>query len=174
MPSHKGTILDATALIDFCWLNEWEWLQTQYSPLYIAQEVLDSDRLELDTRQAAAQYLTPITLETEEMFANFIEFRLRAPLLSIGDRSTLAIARTQLLLCASDDGLVIEICQEYSIAYTRTLRLLTEMVQAGHKTVAEVIVMADILINDRGKHIAPKVLTDWKTNLTGLTQTGHM
>lgn len=166
MPSHRGTILDATALIDFRWLDEWEWLQKHYSPLYIAQELLDSDRLELDTRQTANQYLTPLSLETEEMFASFIEFRLREPLLSIGDRSTLAIAQTQFLLCASDDGLLIEICQEYGIAYTRTLRLLTEMVQTGHKTAAEVIVMANLLIKERGKHIAPKVLTDWKTKLS--------
>lgn len=47
MPSHRGTILDATALIDFRWLDEWEWLQKHYSPLFIAQELLDSDRLEL-------------------------------------------------------------------------------------------------------------------------------
>ncbi|MEB3341345.1 hypothetical protein [Okeania sp.] len=26
----KGTILDATAIIDFRWLNEWEWLQKYY------------------------------------------------------------------------------------------------------------------------------------------------
>ncbi|MBD2186427.1 hypothetical protein [Aerosakkonema funiforme] len=48
--STVGLILDATALIDFCWLEEWEWLQQQYSPLYIAQEVLDSDRLEVSSR----------------------------------------------------------------------------------------------------------------------------
>lgn len=47
--SLKGTILDATALIDFHWLDEWAWLEENYSPLYIAQEVLDSDRLELPT-----------------------------------------------------------------------------------------------------------------------------
>lgn len=165
MTFHRGTILDATALIDFHWLNEWEWLKQYYQPLYIAQELLDSDRLELDTSQTANQYLTSISLETEEMFASFIEFRQQEPLLSIGDRSTLAIARTQGLICASDDRLVIEICQEYSIAYIRTLRLLTEMVQTQHKTVAEVITMADMLIKERGKHIAPKVLRDWKTRL---------
>jgi hypothetical protein len=166
MLSHRGTILDATALIDFRWLNEWEWLEKHYSPLYISQELLDSDNLEIDTRQTAYQYLTPLSLETEEMFAIFIEFRLREPLLSIGDRSTLAIARTQFLLCASDDGLVIKICQEYGIAYTRTLRLLTEMVQTKHKTAAEVIIMANELIGKRGKHIAPKVLTSWKADLS--------
>ncbi len=91
MLSHRGTILDATALIDFRWLNEWEWLEKHYSHLYISQELLDSDNWEIDTRQTAYQYLTPLSLETEEMFASFIEFCLREPLLSIGDRSTLAI-----------------------------------------------------------------------------------
>jgi len=62
---------------------------------------LDSDQLELNTRQTANQYLKPLSLETEEMFASFIEFRQKQPLLSVGDRSTLAIARTQFLLCAS-------------------------------------------------------------------------
>ncbi len=168
MPSHRGTILDATALIDFCWLNEWEWLQKHYSPLYIAQELLDSDQLELDTRQTASQYLTPLNLETEEMFASFIEFRMRAPLLSIGDRSTLAIAYTHFLLCASDDGLLIEICQEYSIAYTRTLRLLKEMVQTGHKTAEQVIIMANVLIGERGKYVSPRVLTNWQSEVRKL------
>lgn len=70
------------------------------------------------------------------------------------------------MLCVSDEGLLIEICQDYGIAYTRKLRLLAEMVQTGHKTAAEVIVMANVLIKDRGKHIAPKVLTDWKTKLS--------
>jgi len=55
MQSLNGTILDATALIDFRWLNEWRWLQQNYSPLYIAQELLDSDQLEPPTRQAANQ-----------------------------------------------------------------------------------------------------------------------
>jgi hypothetical protein len=88
----NGTILDATALIDFRCLNEWGWLQQHYSPLYVAQELLDSDQLEPPTRQAANQYLTPLTLSTEEMFASFLEFSVRAPLLSVADRSTIANA----------------------------------------------------------------------------------
>jgi hypothetical protein len=165
MPSFNGTILDATALIDFRWLNEWKWLQQRYSPLYIAQEVLDSDNLEAATRQAASEYLSPLSLETEEMFASFMEFRRRSLLLSEADRSTLAIARHQLLLCVSDDGLVVEICEEYGISYTRTLRLLSEMVETGHKTGAEVMAMADMLINDRGKRIRPAILDSWRINL---------
>lgn len=165
MQSFNGTILDATALIDFCWLNEWEWLQQHYSPLYIAQEVLDSDQLELATREAAKTYLTALNLSTEEMFASFLEFGVREPLLSVADRSTIAIARHQLLICASDDGLVVETCKAYSIAYTRTLRLFGEMVETKHKTVIEVKAMADMLIQERGKHISPQVLTDWTASL---------
>ncbi len=165
MQSLNGTILDATALIDFCWVNEWEWLQHYYSPLYIAQEVLDSDQLELPTREAAKTYLTALSLSTEEMFFSFLEFGAREPLLSDADRSTIAIARHQLLVCASDDGLVVKTCQAYGIAYVRTLRLFTEMVQTKHKTVIEVKAMADTLIKERGKHISSKVLTDWTTSL---------
>lgn len=165
MPSYEGLILDATALIDFCWLGEWEWLKQQYSHLYIAQEVLDSDRLEETTRKAAAQYLEAITLDTEELFLSFIEFRTRTPLLSEADRSTLALARHRFLLCVSDDRLIVKICNEYGISYIRMLKLLSQMVQSEHKTVEEVIVMADILIKDRGKWIAQAVLENWKRSL---------
>jgi hypothetical protein len=165
MPLLNGTILDATALIDFCWLNEWEWLQRNYSPLYIAQEVLDSDRLTERTRQSGQDYLTPLTLNTEEMFASFLEFGSQFPLLSIPDRSTIAIARHQLLICASDDGLVVDTCIAYGIAHTRTLRLLSEMVTSQHKTAAEVIEMADSLIEKRGKYIRSEILRQWKRNL---------
>lgn len=161
----NGTILDATALIDFCWLREWAWLKKHYSPLYIAQEVLDSDRLQPATIRQARENLSPLTLNTEVMFGSFIEFGLEVPLLSEADRSTLAIARHQLLVCASDDSLVVETCQVYGIAYIRTLRLLSEMVATQHKTAKEVVAMAYALIEERGKHIAPKVLNDWKAGL---------
>ncbi|MEA5554043.1 hypothetical protein VB713_24195 [Anabaena cylindrica UHCC 0172] len=39
------------------------------------------------------------------------------------------------------------------------------MVYTEYKTVVEVIAMADKLIQERGKHISAKVLTDWKTSL---------
>ncbi len=164
----NGTILDATALIDFRFLDEWQWLEEHYSPLYIAQEVLESDNLELATRKTALTYLTPLTLDTEEMFVSFLEFGSKIPLLSIADRSTIAIARHRLLVCASDDGLVVETCEKYGIAYIRTLRLLSEMVRTQHKTVVEVVNMADILINERGKHIKAKILADWKKSLLDL------
>lgn len=165
MPLLNGMILDATALIDFCWLNEWEWLKQHYSPLYIAQEVLDSDNLEVVTRQVADKHLIPLPLDTEAMFASFLEFGTKVPLLSEADRSTIAIARHRLLVCASDDGLVVETCETYGIVYTRTLRLLSEMVTTQHKTVAEVIDMANILIKDRGKHIKPSLLAIWQKSL---------
>lgn len=166
MPSSEGLILDATALIDFCWLGEWEWLQQQYSNLFIAQEVLDSDRLEESTRSAAGQYLKPLALNTEEMFSSFMEFRVRSSLLSEADRSTLALARHRFLLCVSDDSRMITVCEEYGISYIRMLRLLSQMVESGHRTVEEVIDMADTLIKDRGKWIAAAILENWKRSLT--------
>ena len=39
------------------------------------------------------------------------------------------------------------------------------MVETGHKTAVEVVTMADILINQRGKHISAKVLREWKASL---------
>lgn len=137
-PSLEGMILDATALIDFVYLGEWNWLENYYDPLCIAQEVLDSDNLEPKTREVAAKYLTPIVIDTEAMFQSLIDFSREAPLLSIADRSTLAIAQHRFFLCASDDGLVVETCRKHSISYIRTLRLLTEMVKTNYKTVSEV------------------------------------
>lgn len=168
MPSLEGTILDATALIDFLWLNEWEWLQTHYSPLYIAQEVLDSDNLESATRKAAKKYLIALSLDTEEMFASFLEFGRQVPLLSIADRSTIAIARHRLLVCASDDALVVSTCSAYGVTYRRTLRLLSEMVAMRYKTAKQVMTMADTLIQERGKYIAPKILAEWRKSLPSL------
>ncbi len=72
------------------------------------------------------------------MYVSFLEFRAKASLLSEADRSTLALARHRLLLCASDDKLMTQICQEYKIPYTRTLKLLTEMVKTQHKIIPEV------------------------------------
>jgi len=165
MLSLNGTILDATAIIDFRWLNEWEWLKQHYSPLYVAQEVLESDNLELPTRQAASLHLAPLTLDREEMFVSFLEFGVKAPLLSEADRSTLALARHRLLVCASDDGLVVKTCEQWGIAYTRLLRLLAEMVQTGHKTAPEVKAMVRMLISDRAKRISPAVLEGWERSL---------
>jgi len=169
-PSRKrsGMILDATALIDFVYLGEWKWLEKHYDPLCIAQEVLDSDNLEPKTREVAAKYLTPIVLDTEAMFQSLIDFSMEAPLLSIADRSTLAIAQHRFLLCASDDGLVVETCRKHSIPYVRTLRLLTEMVKTNYKTVSEVKEMAKMLIETRGKHISKQVIENWYLDLDAI------
>ena len=104
------------------------------------------------------------------MYLSFLEFRAKEPLLSIADRSTLALAHHNLLLCASDDGLVIKVCQEYQITYTRTLRLLTEMVKTQHKTIPEVKEMANMLVdkNKRGKNISKKVFNNWYKHLREL------
>jgi hypothetical protein len=95
-----------------------------------------------------------------------MEFRVRSSLLSEADRSTLALARHRFLLCVSDDGRMITVCEDYGISYIRMLRLLSQMVQTEHRTVEEVIVMADTLIKDRGKWIAEAILSDWKRSLT--------
>jgi len=163
--SFDGIILDATALIDFEFLGDWDWLRTQYAPLYIAQEVLDLDNLTPSTRAAAAKYLTPISLDTEEMLRSLMLFGLEAPLLSLADRATLALAKHRFLLCASDDGLVVATCERYAIPYTRTLRLLSEMVKTHYKTVAQVKRAVQILIEKRGKHISKTVLRAWYQDL---------
>lgn len=168
LEQYDGIILDATALIDFVYLGDWQWLQSHYAPLYIAQEVLNSDQLELETREVAQKYLTPIPLDTEEMFKSFMDFGVEFPLLSMADRSTLAIASHRFLLCASDDGLVVEACEKYQIPYIRALRFLTEMVKTNYKTVAQVKRDAQKLIDERGKHISPKIIRSWYQELSRL------
>ncbi|NJN74889.1 MAG: hypothetical protein HC799_19965 [Limnothrix sp. RL_2_0] len=160
-----GIILDATALIDFQFLGDWDWLKNNYAPLYIAQEVLDSDNLTPQTRSIAEKYLMPICLDTEEMFNSFMRFALEAPLLSIADRSTLALAQHRFLLCASDDGLMVKTCENHGIPYIRTLKLLSEMVRTKYKTVAQVKKYVQILMGQRGKHISQSVLRAWYDDL---------
>lgn len=166
----EGMILDATALIDFVYLDDWDWLKNHYAPLYIAQELLDCDRLEPETREMAAQHLTAIVLDTEAMFVSFVNFAVEFPLLSIADRSTLALAQHRFLLCASDDGLVVETCQRYDIPYVRTLKLLTQMVRTRHKTVLQVKQAAQMLMETRGKYVSPKVLQVWERDLNAIEE----
>jgi hypothetical protein len=164
----EGMILDATALIDFVYLDDWDWLKNHYAPLYIAQELLDSDRLEPETRETAAQHLTAIVLDTEAMFVSFFNFAVEFPLLSIADRSTLALAQHRFLLCASDDGLVVEACKKHDIPCIRTLKLLTQMVKTKHKTVLQVKQAAQMLMETRGKYISTKVLKTWERDLNAI------
>lgn len=163
-----GTILDATALIDFQFLGAWDWLNIHYAPLYIAQEVLSSDRLTVDTRAAAAKHLCPVVLDSEDMLRCFMELGLEVPLLSSADRATLVLAQDRFLLCASDDGLVVRTCERLDIPYIRLLRLLKEMVRTDYRTVAQVKELAQQLIDDRGKYISPSVLQDWVQSLDRL------
>ncbi len=160
-------ILDANALIDFHWLNEWEWLQDSYGPLFVSQDVLDFDKLNERTKETAIKYLQPIKLDTPEMYNLFSKYSREFAPIAIADCSTLAIAKHQKLLCGTDDGKMIKICNKYQINYTRTLRLLKEMSDTGCKTVRQVVQMKNILIdpNQRGKYVHPKILTEWQKSL---------
>jgi hypothetical protein len=120
-------ILDANALIDFHWLNEWAWLQENYSPLFVSQDVLDLDKLDESTKESAIKYLRPLTLDTEEMYDLYRKFKQEFTPIAIADCSTLAIAKQLHFLCGTDDGKMLKICNKYQIKYTRTLRLLKEM-----------------------------------------------
>lgn len=165
MPSEIGLILDTSALIDFTWLDEWLWLQENYSPLHIAQELLESDNLQPDTRQTASEYLQPLIMDTEAMLISFMQFQVEYPLLSEADRATLAIAQHTSLCCATDDNLMVEACKVFGISYTRTLRLIREMVQTGYRTKERAISLAEMLISQRKKWISPAVLEEWKISL---------
>lgn len=159
-------ILDANALIDFHWLNEWTWLQENYSPLFISQDVLDVDNLNDRTRQSAIKYLHPLTLGTEEMYDLYRKFKQEFAPIAVADCSTLVIAKQLDFLCGTDDGKMLKICNKYQIKYTRTLRLLKEMYDTGYKTINQILEMKRILIEDRGKWISPQVLSEWQQSLS--------
>jgi predicted nucleic acid-binding protein len=158
-------ILDANALIDFHWLNEWAWLQENYGTLFVSQDVLDFDKLNESTKESAIKYLEPVKLDTPEMYNLYKKYSREFAPISIADCSTLAIAKHQELLCGTDDGKMIKICHKYQINYTRTLRLLKEMSDTGYKTINQVIEMKRILVEERGKWIAPKTLKEWEKSL---------
>jgi len=166
MSSFKGTILDATALIDFRWLDEWDWLRTHYGPLFIAWEVLDADQLEPEERAIARAQLAPLHLDTQPMYADYASIGDRGPGLSSADRATLILAQHYRLTCATDDGRMVRECESGGIAFVRTLQLLSKMVEAGHRSTAEVLEMAEMLIGDRGKYVSERVLRRWKRSLT--------
>ena len=74
MLSANRIILDATAMINCGSLNEWEWLKRNYNFLYVAQEVLGSDNLELPTCQVARENFSSLSPNKEEMYVSFLEF----------------------------------------------------------------------------------------------------
>jgi hypothetical protein len=161
-------ILDANALIDFHWLNEWAWLQECYSPLFVSQYVLDFDKLDEIIKESAIKHLQPLTLNTEHMYDLYRNFSREFEPIAIADCSTLVLSKQSELLCSTDDGKMIQICNKYQINYIRTLRLLKEMSDTGYKTVNQVLEMKRVLIEDRGKYIAPKVLLEWEQSLGSL------
>jgi hypothetical protein len=158
-------ILDANALIDFHWLNEWSWLNEYYGPLFVSQEVLDLDKLKESTKESAIRHLQSLTLNTTELYAFYWKFSREFAPIALADCSTLAIAKCQKLLCGTDDGKMIKICEKYQINYTRTLRLLKEMSDTGYKTIDQILEMKRILVEERGKWIAPKILQEWENSL---------
>jgi hypothetical protein len=158
-------ILDANALIDFHWLNEWGWLQENYDNLFVSQYVIDLGKLDERTKESAIQYLHPLTLSSEDMYDFYRMFRQEFAPIAIADCSTLAIAKQSDLIYGTDDCKTIKICNKYQINYIQTLRLLKEMSDTGYKTIGQVLEMKRTLTEDRGKWIAPKVLLEWELSL---------
>lgn len=167
MPLTKSMsmILDTNALIDFHWLNEWAWLQDNYSPLFVSEDILGIGKLDERTKESAVKYLQPLPLNTEEIYSLYRKFRQEFYPIATADCSTLAIAKQSKLICGTDDGKMLKICNNYQINYIRTLQLLKEMSDTGYRTIAQVLEMKRILIEDRGKWIAPDVLLDWEQSL---------
>lgn len=115
LPTYNGIILDATALIDFRCLRKWRWLRHTYAPLYVAQEVIDSDAIEEAERTAAQRHLMPLVLEQEEEFETFARLRLSHRLLSAADRSTVALALHRKIVCFSDDQGIVDACDSMGV-----------------------------------------------------------
>lgn len=158
-------ILDAQALIDFHWLDEWVWLKYHYSPLYISQEVLNWKQLRDDVRISGVKHLQLLTLDSDDMYKCYRElFQEFAPI-SPADCSTLVIAKKELLLCGTDEGKIISICKDHKISYTCTFMLLRKMVETQYKSSKQVLEITNYLIEKRGKWIRPQLLEKWKKQI---------
>jgi hypothetical protein len=165
MSRSNGSVLDATALIDFHWIGQWDWLRDQYGPLHVAAELLESDALCPETQETAAQHLATVTMETADELLAFAALGVSEPLLSAADRATVVIAQHREFVCLSDDGLLVRTCGARGVPVFRTLRLLSQMVETGHRTRTEVIAMARRLVDERGKWVAAQVLRAWEASL---------
>lgn len=154
-------ILDANALTDFHWLDEWMWFQKNYSPLFVSQEVFSCDQLTNATKESAEKYLQPLGFDSEEIYATYKQIRKNfAPINSV-DSSTLAISKHHMSICVTDAPKMINICETHGILHTHTLNLLSEMVYKQYKTAAQVIAKVDLLTTKRGKWIKPEILELW-------------
>lgn len=162
MPSKAGLILDASALVSFMHLQEWSWLKYHYRPLYITQELLQSEHLTPETRQAASRYLQPFVINSEDILASSIQLRTQYPLLSQAERATLAIALDRQLYCATDDALTSQVCQTLNIPWIHTLHLIEEMVQTGNKTPEKATNLVNTLVIQRQKWMSFQDLANRK------------
>jgi hypothetical protein len=158
-------ILDANALTDFHWLDEWMWFQKNYSPLCASQEVFNCDQLTKATKESAERYLQPLGFDTEEIYANYKQIRKNFAPINSADSSTLAISKHHMSICVTDAPKMISICEKYGILHTNTLYLLSDMVHKQYKTASQVITKVDLLTTKRGKWIKPEILELWKRNI---------
>jgi hypothetical protein len=163
--SHSTMILDANALTDFHWLDEWMWFQKNYSPLCASQEVFNCDQLTKATKESAERYLQPLGFDTEEIYANYKQIRKNFAPINSADSSTLAISKHHMSICVTDAPKMISICEKYGILHTNTLYLLSDMVHKQYKTASQVITKVDLLTTKRGKWIKPEILELWKRNI---------
>lgn len=165
MSRSSGTILDSSAIIDFHWLREWDWLAGEYGPLYVSTELVSSDALGKPERSSAEAHLSPLAVDSESGFHTIERLRQEEPGLSLADRATVALALHHSLRCMSDDAHLVTVCRKRGLLVVRTLAVLSAMVDSGHKPAAEVIRLARGLVQNRGKWISPQVLRAWEASL---------
>ena len=89
-------ILDANSLIDFHWLNEWDWLKDHYGLLCVSQEVFELNQITEATKESARQHLQLISLNSKEMYVTYGKFLQEFKPIATADCSTLAIAKNDI------------------------------------------------------------------------------
>ena len=160
----RGTVLDGSAIIDFHWLGEWDWLARHFGPLHVSTELLSSDVLGEPEKRSAAAHLTPLVL-TAQAFQTVQQLRVEEPGLSLVDRATVALAIEGSLRCATDDDLLAAVCRKRDVLALGTLSLLRRVVETGHGTPAEVIGIVHGLMRERGKWISHQLFRRWEISL---------
>ncbi len=158
-------ILDANSLIDFHWLNEWDWLKDHYGLLYVSQEVFELNKITEATKESALQHLQLISLYSKEMYVTYGKFLREFKPIATADCSTLAIAKNDDLVCGTSDGKMLRICRSYGISHACTLTLLKKMIETQHRSSRQVSEMTKFLIEQRGKWIDPRSLEAWEKQI---------
>lgn len=155
-------LADADVLIDFM-TSEPDLLglvAEHLGPLKVAAQVLATvDNLsESGCRKLGIEVVHP---ETDAL----LEAGSGTGRLSFEDRLNLVLCRTHGWTCVTNDGALRSACAEAEVPTKRGLRLLLDLVAAGHLTIARALRGAETIAASNPRHIHPGVLAAFRASL---------